>query len=104
MRIWISDSSRHRRNGSAHRSQQRRFTMIHLGTETRKSAAQVLEQAIDYFGSSGTGLEVAHRDESSLQLRGGGHVTIRVQRQEDTGMTEKWTLKARNGSEMQRDS
>jgi hypothetical protein len=63
--------------------------MIHVSKESKQSAAQVLEKAVDYFGPDGLGLEIAHRDLTNVQLQGGGgHVVVRVQPQRDTGKTE----------------
>jgi len=63
--------------------------MIVVSKESKQNPAQVLEQAVDYFGPDGLGLDIAHRDDASVQLQGGGgHVVVRVQPQQETGKTE----------------
>jgi hypothetical protein len=63
--------------------------MILVGKETKRSAAQVLEQAIDFFGPNGVGLEITQQEATHVQFQGGGgYVAVRVQPQQDRGKHE----------------
>jgi hypothetical protein len=63
--------------------------MILVGKETKKSAAQVLEQAVAFFGADGVGLEMVHQDDTNLRMQGGGgYVAVRALTQQDIGKTE----------------
>jgi hypothetical protein len=63
-------------------------TMILVGKETKRSASQVLEQATNYFGPDGLGLDVTYRDDASMELQGGGgYIVVRAKPQQDIDMT-----------------
>jgi len=63
--------------------------VIVVSKESKQNAAKVLERAVDYFGPNGLGLDIMHRDATSVQLQGGGgHVVVRAQPQQATGKTE----------------
>ena len=46
--------------------------MLKLTTETKRAAADVLAQAVAYFGPDGLGLETAEQDANSVTFQGGG--------------------------------
>lgn len=59
--------------------------MIRLGIKTRKDPVKVLDQAVEFFGPQGLGLEIRRRTSDSLYfVGGGGHVQVTVT-QEDNG-------------------
>lgn len=62
--------------------------MIRVGKESKQSPAQVLEQAVEYFGTQGLGLDFMQRDTDSVQLQGGGgYVIVRAYHQPQTSLT-----------------
>ena len=53
--------------------------MIRLGKESKLSPSRVLEQALEFFGPGGVGLEVTDQDEGCARFEGGGgYVFVRV--------------------------
>jgi hypothetical protein len=51
--------------------------MIRLGTKTRKDPTKVLDQAVEFFGPQGLGLEVRRRAADSVYFAGSiGHVQV----------------------------
>jgi hypothetical protein len=46
--------------------------MLKLSTETKRAAADVLAQAVAYFGPNGLGLETTEQDAGSVTFQGGG--------------------------------
>jgi hypothetical protein len=63
--------------------------MILVSKESRQNIQQVLEQAVDYFGPDGVGLELTENGATSVRFQGGGgYVVVRAQRQQDSEMTE----------------
>lgn len=53
--------------------------MIRYGKETKKDAHEILEEAVDFFGPEGEGLEVTERDDCHVNFRGaGGFVSLQV--------------------------
>jgi hypothetical protein len=63
-------------------------TVILLGGETKQSVQHVLQQALEYFGPDGLGLEVTYQDAATVQLRGGGgYVDVRAEAQAGADMT-----------------
>ncbi len=46
--------------------------MLRLETKTRLSEAEVIKQAIDYFGPGGQGLEIREQTECLVTFEGGG--------------------------------
>ena len=62
--------------------------MIRVAKESKRSPTQILQQAVDYFGPDGLGLEVKHWDAASVELHGGGgYVIVRIQPQRQKRMT-----------------
>lgn len=64
--------------------------MIHLGTTTSKTPGEALQQAVEFFGPSGTGLELVQSSSQSdvvYLTGGGGYVQVKARRVDD-GSTE----------------
>jgi hypothetical protein len=62
--------------------------MVLVGTEMKRNAQQVLEQATRSFGPDGLGLDVTYSDAASVEFQGGGgYIVVRATPQEDNGMT-----------------
>lgn len=54
--------------------------MIRLGKESKRTAEQVLERAIQYFGQGGEGLDLTEQSESGVRFEGGGgYVVVEVE-------------------------
>jgi hypothetical protein len=61
--------------------------MIRLGTKTRKDPVKILDQALEFFGPQGLGLEVNRRTVDSVYFAGsGGFVQVTVN--EEDGSTD----------------
>ena len=53
--------------------------MARYGVKTNKQPEDVLQEAVDYFGEDGLGLETAERTPHSVSFQGsGGHVTVAI--------------------------
>jgi hypothetical protein len=51
--------------------------MARYGVKTNKEPKDVLQQAVDFFGEDGIGLEVVERSPYFVSFQGGGgHVTV----------------------------
>ncbi len=46
--------------------------MLRLSTETKLASAEVIRQAVDFFGPSGLGLKVTEQNDETVSFEGGG--------------------------------
>jgi hypothetical protein len=53
--------------------------MARYGVVTKKSAEEIIQKAVDFFGKDGVGLEVTARSRCCAQFEGGGgYVSVAV--------------------------
>jgi hypothetical protein len=68
--------------------------MARYGVKTNKSPEEIIQQAIDFFGKDGVGLEVTDRSSCCASFQGGGgHVSVTVSQGEKTEVelvTREW--------------
>jgi hypothetical protein len=59
--------------------------MARYGVYTNKSTKEIIQQAVDFFGQDGVGLEVTDRSRCCASfVGGGGHVSVTVNDGEKT--------------------
>jgi len=68
--------------------------MARYGVETNKSPEEIIQQAVNFFGKDGVGLEVTDRSPCCASFEGGGgHVSVTVNQGEKTEVelvTREW--------------
>jgi hypothetical protein len=68
--------------------------MARYGVKTNKSAQEIIEQAVDFFGENGVGLEITDRGSCCATFEGGGgHVSLTVTEGDKTEVelvTREW--------------
>ena len=74
--------------------------MLRIGTRTDRTAVDVIEQAIAYFGPGSVGLDLRHRAPDRVTFEGGGgFVTVDVVpdngQRDVTVVTQEWEHDAR---------
>jgi hypothetical protein len=73
--------------------------MARYGVKTTLRTSEVLDEAEEYFGQGGLGLEVTSRDNCCISLEGGGgHVTVTVAEGDKTDVeleTREWDFQVK---------
>jgi hypothetical protein len=68
--------------------------MARYGVQTKRSAEEIIQKAVDFFGEEGLGLEVVDRSRCSARFEGGGgDVSVTVSEGEKTEaelVTREW--------------
>jgi len=75
-------------------------TMLRIGTRTNRTVADVIEQAVTFFGPGSVGLDLRQRGTDHVTFEGGGgFVTVNVAPEDGqrdvTVVTQEWEHDAR---------
>jgi hypothetical protein len=73
--------------------------MARYGMKTNKSAQEIIDRAVDFFGKNGEGLEIIDRGACCATFEGGGgHVSLTVTEGDKTEVelvTREWDYQAK---------